>query len=161
MIKFGWVVLALLLAVPALTFLMNGCQSRNGLLQVPASTNMIKPSEVSVELLVFSGMPNPSWTLSETQAKELWALVDKLSITSNGLAPDQLGYSGFLVKATHALSDVSMLKVFRGVLEITTKNQVLYRQDPGREIEHWLLKTAAPQVDAELYDFVAAEIDKD
>lgn len=161
MIKFGWVVLALFLAVPALTFLMNGCQSRNVLLQVPGSTNMIKSSEVSVELFVFSGRPNPSWPLSDTQAKELWALVDKLSVASNGLTPDQLGYSGFLVKATDLPSNISMLKVFRGIVEVTTKNQVLYRQDPSREIEHWLLKTAATQVDAELYDFVAAEINKD
>ncbi|MBF6213693.1 hypothetical protein IU433_28400 [Nocardia puris] len=56
--------------------------------------------EFSVELDLFSGRPNPAWTLTAPQARELARLLDDLPPTDRRADPPGLGYRGFAVTGT-------------------------------------------------------------
>lgn len=55
---------------------------------------------LTVELDIFSGRPNPRWTLSEAEEKELvnYILANPASILPDTLGQAQLGYRGFIVR---------------------------------------------------------------
>ena len=101
-------------------------------------------SDVWVELSIFSGRPNPTWSLTPEQADDLKSRVLGLPILPQpGAAGDGLGYRGFIV--TYEASDSQTrerLVVFRDQVILDAGGIVSGRADPRREIENWLVRTA-------------------
>jgi len=96
-----------------------------------------------VTLDVFSGRPNPVWTISDDEAPQfedrIHALQDSTNVKSAGLG--QLGYRGFSVASS---TGTLRANVFDGAVDLGREVPTLVAGD--REIEQWLLSTAPDNV---------------
>ncbi len=98
-------------------------------------------SRVEVMLDIFSGRPNPRWTLSDEQVNDLQARLRALP-EAMPVMPPGLGYRGFLV--TNPGNDPrlpSRIGAFASVITITTAQATSYYQD-ANNIEGWLIGQA-------------------
>jgi hypothetical protein len=85
------------------------------------------PSDVLVQLDLFSGRPNPRWTVSGEAADRLLSLVDRSEPTERRDPPD-LGYRGFVLVTT-----IESVRAFDGTLAIqaSREEQPRYFRDTG------------------------------
>ncbi len=102
----------------------------------------------TVQLNIFSGRPNPTWNLSDDQARELLDRVHRVETKTHlkPVAPEGgLGFRGFTVTAA-ATSTLGQLRLSasQGVIDTGATDLSLF--DDKREIEDWLLKTAPDKV---------------
>lgn len=125
-------------------------------------TPMLDTSAV-VEADVFSGRPNPSWSLSEEDTEQLRALVAALPPSNAVALPDPLGYRGMLVRLPSPTSDAgtTTLRVWRGVVQQQQGAAASFFSDADRKVEAWLLQRGQPQIEPEVFrviqsDFAAA-----
>jgi hypothetical protein len=109
-----------------------------------------------VELDIFSGVPNPTWMFTLTEASDLKSMISRLDQTGEmGQCPENLGYRGFIVRTTAASTiSVQTIRACHGLIEVVDSTETVYYLDPQRQIELWLLTTAKPP----LADDLAAEI---
>jgi len=99
---------------------------------------------VEVTLGIYSGMPDPVWTLTPGQATDLAAALARLSRVDESAPTGGLGYHGFTVvtpERTLVAYDAKVASVS------SDPPYVLY--DPDRTIERFLLATAPPKLTAE------------
>jgi hypothetical protein len=97
-----------------------------------------------VRLLIFSGRPDPEWTLEDdakdqllAKAREAWGREE-----INPPPPGRLGYRGFLVRPSRASAmQLPEFKVFRGVLTVGAGPRAAHRQDVAG-VEELLLAQA-------------------
>lgn len=86
-----------------------------------------------IELDIFSGRPNPSWTLDEGSSRRLAQLQEALAATAREIAElPALGYRGFVYEF-----ESGRVRAFRGTVQ--TARSVL--ADPTLSIERFLLET--------------------
>jgi len=90
-----------------------------------------------VELDVFSGRANPTWTLSADDAAELSARVQRLRAGGEPLTEGALGYRGFDVYRRDGEPPVLWMKVFAGTVRIEEGSQPRCYVDTAG-IEQWL-----------------------
>ena len=110
---------------------------------------------VQVVLGLYSGVPDPAWTLTTEQANELAAALAGLPRV-DGLAPSGgLGYHGFTI----ATADGSLVAYAGKVLSVDSDPPYVL-DDPGRTIERLLLDTAQPHVTTEELRVVADALDQ-
>jgi hypothetical protein len=101
-----------------------------------------RPSQVAVELDIFSGRPNPSWTVrSEQQAALLAKLSDEPETPAGRLGVPPLGYRGFLIRITSQGRE-DLVHVFDGSIEYDGKH---YR-DADRAVERFIIDTMPDDV---------------
>lgn len=104
-----------------------------------------------VELDIFSGRPNPRWTLSAGEEAEL---LTRLLDRSVPLAPititdGKLGYRGFIVRATGGTAATLQSRGLPTGFRV--RDGLGATIDP--QAERWLLFTGAPSLDAPITDF--------
>ncbi|WP_410601113.1 hypothetical protein [Amycolatopsis sp. lyj-90] len=109
----------------------------------------------AVELDIFSGMPNPAWTLQQAEATEFQRRLEALPPAAAGRIENNLGYRGFVVR-----SGGTTVLVQRGLARVTREGGTLLHTDSGRELERWLLRTGKPFVDAETFALAERELGK-
>jgi hypothetical protein len=100
--------------------------------------------QVEVELDVFSGRPNPRWTLSTDRVKELEERLQGLEQTE-GREPPGLGYRGFLLRGRGDLQ----LRAFDSTIAVTSAGRTSFFKDAGG-LEELLLEQARQHGYAEL-----------
>lgn len=107
-----------------------------------------------VTLHVFSGRPDPVWTISDEDASQFTDRVESLRDTSNvkPAALGGLGYRGFSVQST---TSASRAHVFGGTVDLGVQAPTLVAAD--RELEQYLLSTA-PQLPAGVADHVRGSL---
>ncbi|WP_410657963.1 hypothetical protein [Amycolatopsis sp. lyj-112] len=110
---------------------------------------------VTVELDIFSGVPNPAWTLRQAQAAEFQRKLEALPQASGGQIANNLGYRGFVTR-TSAIAAL----VQNGTVQVTQDGETRYRTDSGRELERWLLQSGKPFVDPETFALAEREFSK-
>jgi hypothetical protein len=110
-----------------------------------------QPVEVMLDL--YSGRPNPTWTLSEHQVKELRELLAASMRERQGEkvpSPPALGYSGFTLANRRNVEGIPYrVKVYGGVLAVTlekaeapeARGRLVFYADRDR-LEAWLLEQA-------------------
>src|SRR6188768_1931657 len=103
-----------------------------------------------VELDIFSGRPNPRWTLAPAEEAEL---VQRLLDRSVPIAPltitdGKLGYRGFLVRASGSTAAILAARGLPTAFRV--RDGLGTSIDP--EAERWLLFTGSPAVDAPITD---------
>ena len=110
-----------------------------------------KPEGVEIILDIFAGRPNPSWTLSEGQVRDLEELLGRDyrdKPTPKPRRPPGLGYRGFIISNPGGRTGLPLAcRVFGGTINIREKgvtdpSQVYAIEDRNR-IESWLLEQAA------------------
>ena len=85
--------------------------------------------DIEIELDIFSGRPNPTWTLSGEAAERLWSLLKGLEPAPPEEPPD-LGYRGFLL-----LAPPQTVRAYSGVLALAMRSEepAYYRDTGGIE----------------------------
>lgn len=120
-----------------------------------------------VTLDIFSGMPNPSWSLSETATRELMDRVAAKALPSLEASEGALGYRSFIVAA--ASDDESAIAGLPDVFRVggmvpeaySTPHGVALPALTAEESDNaalWLLTTAGKAVDDELLGYVETTI---
>lgn len=93
---------------------------------------------MEVTLDVFSGRPNPSWTLSPEEAEELAGKLEDLPPSDRSAAADDLGYRGFVVTGLQdPTGSPSQVHVVGGIVTVRSDVGARSYVDAG-EIERWL-----------------------
>lgn len=106
-----------------------------------------------VELDLFSGRPNPSWSLPPDQTEALRHMLDGLPDAAGPLPAlfDGLGYRGFRV------SDPGRKAVYfvrGGIILVEERGARSAKADTLRQLERALLETARPHLGPELFRLV-------
>lgn len=97
---------------------------------------------------VFSGRPNPTWSLDPAQREEL---LGRLAALAEGAPPAAdapgLGYRGVEVGAAPCeASPFDTVRAAGGAIEVQPGSRRLV--DPGRALERWLIESGAPHLPA-------------
>lgn len=104
----------------------------------------------TVTLDVFSGLPNPSWTLSTSQYADLQSRVAPLraGVFETGFEPAEWGYKGLIVSAPNAptVRIIAGVEAKAAYLQFEGRSSTLI--DPTRQIEQWLLQTSGGLVES-------------
>jgi hypothetical protein len=113
---------------------------------------------VRVELDVFSGEPNPSWTLTNQEREELVSKLSDLETTSSSerrQSDSSLGYRGFLLSSGTEDKDASVsVRIGDGLVRYQEGGKVAYWRDMDQRVERWLVSLARPRVGAKAYDAI-------
>lgn len=109
-----------------------------------------------VELDLFSGMPNPTWTLTKAEADSLMKQLAALPPSSAGQLSGNLGYRGFIVQCAQG-ANTQVIHIQNGTVHISKGVKNIYAQDKDRELERWLLNTARPHLKNEVLQIVERE----
>jgi hypothetical protein len=107
-------------------------------------TESMHPPGVAVRLLIFSGRPDPTWTLEDAEISDLTRLL-KDTIGRDAIhaaPPGGIGYRGFLVRSDRPFDQLPPeFTVFRGVVTVRTGATMNHWRDSGA-LEGWLLRQA-------------------
>ena len=114
------------------------------------------PTRGEVELDIFSGMPNPTWTLTDAETDSLAKQLTILPRTSARKLSGNLGYRGLIVQVTQG-SDTQSIRIHNGTVHISNDVANVYAHDDGRQLERWLLNTGRPHLKYELFQIVERE----
>jgi len=94
---------------------------------------------VTVEIDIFSGVPNPQWTLSEADSALLLSRLAGLQKTTATPRSAPLGYRGLIV--TMPQQGGQSLYVQNGVIEWNDGTTRTFLLDSQRSLERWLAAT--------------------
>jgi len=122
---------------------------------------------VKVTLDIFSGMPNPSWILSEKDTKELVNRFAGKAMPSIDAVEGILGYHSFIIESES--DDDTMVRKLPGAFRVggTLPEKFIAPEgvalpslaiDESDEAAHWLLTTAGKAIDEELRHHVESVV---
>jgi hypothetical protein len=110
-----------------------------------------------IQLNIFSGRPDPNWTITDTETEELISLIQNLPTTKTSQFPENLGYRGLTVKLNE---NGDFIKVYQGIGEYQHQGKSQFFQDNNRQLEKKLLGTGKSHLPESLYYSVLREIEK-
>jgi hypothetical protein len=114
-------------------------------------------TKVNVELDIFSGNPNPDWTLpSEAGVLFLQKLKTLPSIPAKDIS-NHLGYRGFSVQVVNG-TEQSQVYIQNGMVQIITGTKKVYYSDQDRNLERWLLESGKPFLQNDLFRIVENDL---
>ncbi len=93
----------------------------------------------TVSLGLYSGLPDPSWELSEAEATALTALLESLPRVEGSAPTGGLGYHGFWIQRLTPEGMPRLLVAFKGTVSDPLSSHLSYLADPGRSVERFLL----------------------
>ncbi|HEX8276286.1 MAG TPA: hypothetical protein VF615_26840 [Longimicrobiaceae bacterium] len=105
-----------------------------------------------VQADVFSGRPNPEWSLESGETSELRHLLGRLRGAERpGRLYDGLGYRGFVVFGTEGvIPGCDELRVQAGQVVAHCGGGDRWYADPDRALERWLAETAEGRTEADV-----------
>jgi hypothetical protein len=118
-------------------------------------------SNVVVTLFIFSGFPDPAWTLAEGSQAELLRRLQALEVSK--VAGDEsggLGYTAVAAKFQDETKRTITVRAWRGIVTLDRGGEKSHYADPGRQFELWLVNTGAAHVSPDIIKHVTAEIAK-
>lgn len=124
----------------------------SGLAAIPAAGD-----GVTVTLGVFSGLPDPAWRLSRTEAAELRMLVDALPVVRAEPPSGGLGYHGFAIADAGAGPGSPPLVAYHGWIAAAGEGPREARRDADGSVERFLLETGRRVVDPAVLRLVDEE----
>ena len=120
---------------------------------------MPDPQSAVVVLDVFSGRPNPTWSLDAEPTAALRSLLAALPSTPAAAPLDGLGYRGFLVELKDQTgATVERLSAYRGLVQRQPGDPSAVLLDPGRTVERFLLDSGRSQLDPALFNDVELQL---
>ena len=115
------------------------------------------PPGCEIELDIFSGMPNPTWSLTDSEEESFMKRLAALERTSSSELSGNLGYRGFIVQCTQG-EKLQFIHIQRGTVQISDNATEVYASDKNRDLERWLLSTGKPHIDDELFQIAEREV---
>jgi hypothetical protein len=107
--------------------------------------------QCEVELDIFSGAPNPGWSLAAAEADAFMAQLAALPRVAPRPFPGQLGYRGFVVQCRQG-TKAWPVRVHNGLVQVSRDGADTYTGDEQRRLERWLLNTGRPYLKADLLE---------
>lgn len=111
---------------------------------------------VEVVLGLYSGVPDPAWTLTTQQANEFAAALAALTRVDESAPAGGLGYHGFTI-----VTPDGTLVAYAGKVLSADSDPSYVLDDPDHTIERLLLDTARPHVSAEELRVVADAVEQE
>ena len=112
-----------------------------------------------VEADLFSGRPNPAWTLDAAEAEDLADLLRLLPPGGAAPEPPGLGYRGMVVRGVEAaLPGCTELRLFRGAAAAECAAGPRTFTDRERAVERWLVDSARRRLDPGLVEVLQGEV---
>jgi hypothetical protein len=102
----------------------------------------------TVSLGLYSGLPDPSWELSEEEASALTALLETLPRVDGSAPSGGLGYHGFTIERLTPEGMTRLLVAFEGTVSDPLSSRLSYLDDPGRSVERLLLDSGHDRLSA-------------
>lgn len=96
---------------------------------------------VTVTLGLYSGRPDPSWSLTDAQVAALVGQLAALPVAAGSAPQGGLGYHGFSIVVQHPSQPDETYVAFRGAVTSAGDAPGTYRADPQRTVESALLET--------------------
>jgi hypothetical protein len=115
------------------------------------------PARCEVQLDIFSGMPNPTWILTNAEADSFEKQLAALPRTPARELSGKLGYRGFIVQCTQA-NNVQLIRIQNGAIHISKGATNVYVSDKDRELERWLLNTGRPHLKNEIFQIAERDL---
>jgi hypothetical protein len=109
------------------------------------------PARVEVEFDIYSGMPNPTWLLTDAEADSFVKRLAAAPRTSATELSGNLGYRGFIVQVTQG-ADTQLVRIQTGAVHMMQGATTVYGNDVDRALERWLLDTGKPHLKKELFE---------
>jgi hypothetical protein len=113
----------------------------------------VTPAHCEVELDLFSGMPNPSWILTEGEAGSFVQRVAALPRISARNLAGNLGYRGFIVQCEQGANS-RVIRIQKGTVEISEGTNTVFALDAGHVLERWLLNSGKPYFNNDIFQIV-------
>ena len=110
-----------------------------------------------VELDIFSGMPNPTWMLTNSEADRFTKQLAALPPAEARELSGNLGYRGFIVQCTQGTNTQS-IRIQRGLVQIARNEATVYVADQDRGLERQLLNTGKPHLTSDILQIVEREV---
>ena len=117
----------------------------------PAATfDVFAESPVTtVSLGLYSGLPDPSWALSDEESAALTALLESLPRVDGSPPSGGLGYHGFGIERLTPEGTPRLLVAFEGTVSDPASSHLSYLDDPDRSVERLLLESGRNQLSAD------------
>jgi hypothetical protein len=131
--------------------------TRKASAEVTADGGRSMPTRCEIELDIFSGMPNPTWVLTDAETNRWMEQLAALPPMPAREWSGNLGYRGFIVQVTQG-GETQVVRVQNGAVHLSQGATNRYASDAKRELEHWLLNTGKPHLKDELFLMVNREI---
>lgn len=112
---------------------------------------------ITVEIDIFSGMPNPEWTLSEASAAMFLSKLSGLQKTTERPRSTNLGYRGLVVRMSQA---GRQMHIQNGLIESSDGTSSTFFLDPQRSLERWLIETGRKSLSHEILEVIDADLQK-
>jgi hypothetical protein len=116
---------------------------------------------MQIEMDIFSGRPNPRWTLTKQQMAEWNNLLQELPEgEANVESPPGLGYRGFIVAPVgESQSECDETRVFRESISVRRECKLSQFIDKERTLERFLLHTSQDHIESGLYQQIERTIE--
>ena len=112
---------------------------------------------MQVEADIFSGRPNPRWTLDEADTAVVAAMLGALRPAPRAPAEAPgLGYRGVVLTGVEAAyPGCSEVRLHGATATVTCIEGTRHLADPGRRVETWIVQTARRHVEPEVFQAIA------
>ena len=114
----------------------------------PAFDVFAQSPTTTVSLGLYSGLPDPSWQLSEEESTALTALLESLPRVDGSPPSGGLGYHGFTIERLTPEGMQRLLVAFEGAVSDPASSHLSYLDDPDRSVERLLLESGREQLSA-------------
>ena len=111
----------------------------------------------TVEVDMFSGLPNPTWSLVSEEVAHLVESIDKLEPTTQQESPGWLGYRGIRFHLFTRGREIASAENFAEHLSLHGAAGTSHLADPGSKLERWLLSTGQGKIEADVYEACRTE----
>jgi hypothetical protein len=108
---------------------------------------------IEVELDIFSGRPNPTWTLTDAESDIIAERLAALPPAAPRKLSANLGYRGFIATIRQPGGEATA-RIQKGFAEITSGARTTYHEDRHRELERWLIGTGKAYVPTDIQQIV-------
>jgi len=105
----------------------------------------LSAQEARVQAALYSGLPNPKWTLQTSQLRECLKMLSELPASENQEPQRGLGYSGLRLELIQTNGTIVSFRIHDGGVWMEDNSSVAY-SDKGRAFERWLIATAPSDV---------------
>ncbi|MBD1843927.1 hypothetical protein H6F89_11055 [Cyanobacteria bacterium FACHB-63] len=123
---------------------------------IPASGG----GKMQVEVDVFSGRPNPEWTLAPQEANEFVRLFRALPrYSGEASVKEGLGYRGLrITKPGETIEGYSEIEISNGLVVARQNSQFNQFADRDRSLERWAFQTGKGRLDETLYQQISKQM---
>lgn len=116
----------------------------------------------NVTLDIFSGRPNPTWTLTKEPTLLFLNKISEIKPTTENIQSYHekiLGYRGFIVdQITNKDLTSKRFEIYNGAIKVLSDSSSYFLKDKDFQIEKWLLQTAYNHIDNDTFNFVKEEM---